>query len=154
MTSERKNIYFASDMHLGMHPLPESREREKHLVQWLKKIGPEAKELWLLGDVFDYWFEHKKVVPRGFVRFIGQLADLADQGVRIHIFSGNHDVWLFDYFPEEIGAEIHHDPLVVPMGARTFHLSHGDGLTKKDRGYLFLKSMFRSKFLQWWYARL
>lgn len=154
MNVNRKNIYFASDMHLGMHPLPESREREKHLVQWLKKIGPEAKELWLLGDVFDYWFEHRKVVPRGFIRFLGQLADLADHGVKIHIFSGNHDVWLFDYFPEEISAEIHHDPLVVSMGGTTFHLSHGDGLTKKDRGYLFLKSMFRSKFLQWWYARL
>lgn len=154
MTGKRKNIYFASDMHLGMYPAGESREREKHLVKWLSSIGPEARELWLLGDVFDYWFEHRKVVPRGFVRFIGKLAELSDQGVKIHIFSGNHDVWLFDYFPEELGADIHHDPMVVRMGSKTFHLSHGDGLTKKDRGYLFLKSIFRNKFLQWCYARL
>lgn len=154
MTGKRKNIYFASDMHLGMYPAGESREREKHLVKWLSSIGPEARELWLLGDVFDYWFEHRKVVPRGFVRFIGKLAELSDQGVKIHIFSGNHDVWLFDYFPEEIGADIHHDPMVVRMGSKIFHLSHGDGLTKKDRGYLFLKSIFRNKFLQWCYARL
>lgn len=154
MTGKRNNIYFASDMHLGMYPAEKSREREKHLVVWLNTIGPDAKELWLLGDVFDYWFEYRKVVPRGFVRFIGKLAELADQGVKLHMFSGNHDVWLFDYFPEELGAVIHHDPVVVTMGSKTFYLSHGDGLTKKDRGYLFLKSVFRNKFLQWCYARL
>jgi UDP-2,3-diacylglucosamine hydrolase len=94
------------------------------------------------------------VVPRGFVRFIGKLAELSDQGVKIHFFSGNHDVWLFDYFPEEFGAVIHHDPMVVTMGSVTFYLSHGDGLTDKDRGYQFQKTIYRNKFLQWCYARL
>lgn len=154
MTSSRKKIYFASDMHLGMHPEADSREREKKLVDWLRSIEEDVAELWLLGDIFDYWFEHKKVVPRGFVRFIGKLAELADQGVPIHIFTGNHDVWFFDYFPKEIGAVIHRDPVIWSFGQRTFYLSHGDGLTKKDRGYLFIKSIFRSKFLQWWWARL
>lgn len=123
-------------------------------MEWLRSIEEDVKELWLIGDVFDYWFEYKKVVPRGFTRFIGKLAELSDQGVEIHMFSGNHDVWLFDYFPEEIGAIIHHDPLTIKFGKKTFYLSHGDGLTKKDRPYLFLKSIFRSKFLQWCYARL
>ncbi len=154
MTHSRKNIYFASDMHLGMYPEAESREREKKLVAWLRSIEEDVAELWLLGDIFDYWFEHKKVVPRGFVRFIGKLAELADQGVPIHIFTGNHDVWFFDYFPGEIGAVIHRDPVTWNFGQRKFYLSHGDGLTKKDRGYLFIKSIFRSKFLQWWWARL
>lgn len=154
MPEERKNIYFASDMHLGMHPLNESRQREKTVVKWLRSIENDVKELWLLGDVFDYWFEYKKVVPRGYVRFIGKLADLADQGVKIHIFAGNHDVWYFDYFQEEIGAEVHHDPLVRQMGNTTFYMAHGDGLTKKDKVYLLIKKMFRSKVLQWMYARI
>ncbi|MCF8226624.1 MAG: UDP-2,3-diacylglucosamine diphosphatase [Bacteroidales bacterium] len=154
MTEKKEHIYFASDMHLGMHPEDSSKEREKLVVQWLHSIEHNAKELWLLGDVFDYWFEYKKVVPRGFIRFIGKLADLADKGTEIHIFPGNHDVWFFDYFPDEIGAKIHHDPVIIKFGNKTFYLSHGDGLTKKDRIYLLIKSMFRNKFLQWCYARI
>ncbi|MEX2426758.1 MAG: UDP-2,3-diacylglucosamine diphosphatase [Bacteroidales bacterium] len=154
MAETGKNIYFASDFHLGMHPETESREREKRIVQWLRSIESNMQELWLLGDIFDYWFEYKKVVPRGFTRFIGTLADLSDRGIKIHLFSGNHDVWLYDYFPREIGAQIHHHPLITEMGGKTFYLSHGDGLTRKDRGYLLLKSIFRSRFLQWCYARI
>lgn len=137
-----------------MHPPEESRQRERLIVDWLNSIAGDAKELWLLGDVFDYWFEYKKVVPRGFSRFIGKLGELSDNGTEIHMFSGNHDVWLFDYFPEEIGAEIHHDPMTIERSGKYFHLSHGDGLTDRDRGYLIMKSMFRSKFLQWCYARI
>jgi len=154
MSNPRKNIYFASDFHLGMHPEEQSREREKKVVAWLESIREDVNELWLLGDIFDYWFEYRKVVPRGFVRFIGKLAELADKGVKIHIFTGNHDVWFFDYFPQELGAVIHKDPLITRFGNHTFYLSHGDGLTGKDKGYLFLKSIFRSKFLQWCYARI
>lgn len=154
MNKERKKIFFASDLHLGMHPEAESRRRELIIVRWLREREDEMKELWLLGDVFDYWFEYKSVVPRGFIRFIGKLADLADKGVEIHIFSGNHDVWLFDYFEKEIGATLHHNPLIREFNGRTFYLSHGDGLTKKDGVYLLLKAMFKSKFLQWWYARI
>ncbi|MEX0986806.1 MAG: UDP-2,3-diacylglucosamine diphosphatase [Bacteroidales bacterium] len=154
MTKTGEKIYFASDFHLGMHPVSSSRKREKYIVDWLNSIGEDAGQLWLLGDVFDYWFEYKKVVPRGFTRFIGKLAELSDRGVEIHLFPGNHDVWLFDYFPTEIGAEIHNHPLIATMGELTFYLSHGDGVDKQDRGYLFLRTLFRSKFLQWCYARL
>jgi len=125
-----------------------------HVVGWLNDIKEEAKELWLLGDVFDYWFEYKKVVPRGFSRFIGKLAELSDSGVEIHMFSGNHDVWLFDYFSEEIGVEIHHKPTIIEKEGKTFYMAHGDGLTKNDKVYLILKSIFRSRFLQWCYARI
>lgn len=148
------HIYFASDLHLGMHPAADSREREKLVVSWLNAIAPSAKELWLLGDVFDYWFEYRKVVPRGFVRFIGKLAELSDRGIGIHIFTGNHDVWFFDYFPEEIHATIHREPVVISLGTKKAFLAHGDGLNPGDRGYLFLKSMFNSKFLQWCWARI
>lgn len=154
MSEKRNRIYFASDMHLGMHPKEESRQRELHIVNWLNDIKEDARELWLLGDVFDYWFEYKKVVPRGFSRFIGKLAELADSGIEIHMFSGNHDVWLFDYFTEEMGVEIHHKPIIIEKSEKTFYMAHGDGLTKQDRGYLILKAIFRSKFLQWCYARI
>jgi UDP-2,3-diacylglucosamine hydrolase len=152
--TDRTYTYFASDMHLGMHPEEDSKKREKHIVNWLNDIQDEVKELWLLGDIFDYWFEYKKVIPRGFTRFIGKLAELSDMGVEIHMFSGNHDVWLFSYFSEEIGIEIHHLPTIVEMGEKTFYMAHGDGLDKHDRAYLILKSMFRSRFLQWCYARI
>ncbi len=154
MEKARNKIYFASDLHLGMHPRETSREREQIFIRWLKSVEDEMSELWLLGDVFDYWFEYRKVVPRGFTRFIGKLADLSDKGIPIHIFTGNHDVWLFDYLPGEVGAIIHYDPLIIERGTKKFHLSHGDGLTTQDKGYLLLKSIFRSKFLQWCYARL
>ena len=152
--NSRNSIYFASDMHLGMHPLEQSRQNEKRIVEWLDSIADSAAQLWLLGDIFDYWFEHKRVIPKGFSRFLGKLAQLSDQGTEIHIFAGNHDVWYFDYLPGEIGATIHHDPLTIELMGTTLYLAHGDGLTPKDRGYLFLKAMFRSKFLQWCYARI
>lgn len=152
--AERSNIYFASDLHLGMQPAEESLRREKLFIEWLEEIRRDARELWLLGDVFDYWFEYKRVVPRGYTRFLGKLSELADKGIKVHIFSGNHDVWLFDYLSEEVGADIHHHPLITKFGDKTFYLSHGDGLTKRDKGYLILKSIFRSRFLQWCYARI
>jgi len=154
MAAPGNHIYFASDFHLGMHPADQSREREKKIVAWLNTIAPHAKELWLLGDIFDYWFEHKRVVPKGFVRFIGKLAELSDQGTRIHIFTGNHDTWFFDYFPEEIHATIHREPVVINLGSGKAFLAHGDGLDPGDRGYLFLKSIFNNRFLQWCWARI
>lgn len=154
MNSTGKNIYFASDVHLGMYPRDESRKREKLFVSWLTSVEDDMSELWLLGDIFDYWFEYKKVIPKGFTRFLGKLAELSDRGIKIHMFSGNHDVWLFDYFPEELGVEIHHKPVIKEFGALTFFMAHGDGLTKHDTGYYILKSIFRSKFLQWCYARI
>lgn len=152
--AEKKNIYFASDLHLGMYPQEKSREREAIFVDWLEEIRHDAKEIWLLGDIFDYWFEYAKVVPRGFVRFLGKLASIADDGVEIHLFPGNHDVWFFSYFPEEIGVSIHHDNLVKTWNNKQFMLGHGDGLLKSDRAYRLLKRTFRSRTMQWLYARI
>ena len=152
--AERTRIYFASDLHLGMHPGEESRERERWFVEWLDEISGDAKELWLLGDVFDYWFEYKKVVPRGFTRFLGKLASLSDQVVEIHIFTGNHDVWLFSYLPEEIGVTVHRKNLTRTWNNHRFMLGHGDGLLKSDRGYRLLQGIFKNRVLQWLYARL
>ena len=151
---DQKHIYFASDLHLGMHPLEDSRERERHFVDWLETIRKDAKELWLLGDVFDYWFEYKKVVPRGFTRTLGKLATLSDEGVEIHIFTGNHDIWLFDYLPAEIGVEVHRKPLIRKWNDRVFLLGHGDGLSGKDGGYKMLQWIFKNPVNQWFYARL
>jgi len=151
---ERNRIYFASDLHFGMHPAEESRKRERYFVDWLEEIRHDATELWLLGDVFDYWFEYSKVVPRGFSRFLGKLATLADEGVELHIFPGNHDVWLFNYLPEEIGAIIHRGSVVKTWNNQNFLLGHGDGLLKSDRAYRLLQSVFKNRRMQWLYARL
>lgn len=150
----RNTIYFASDMHLGMHPLEKSRFNEQRIVEWLNTISDSAAQLWLLGDVFDYWFEHKRVIPKGFSRFLGKLAELSDRGTEIHIFAGNHDVWYFDYLPAEIGAIIHHEPLIIDLLGKRLFLAHGDEVNPKDRGYRFLKKVFQNKFLQWCYARI
>jgi UDP-2,3-diacylglucosamine hydrolase len=152
--AERSLIYFASDLHLGMYSLEDSRVRENHFVKWLDEISADAKELWLLGDVFDYWFEYKKVVPRGFTRFLGKLASMSDEGIEIHIFTGNHDVWFFDYFPQEIGATIHRDIVTRTWNSHRFMLGHGDGLLKSDVNYRLLQSVFRNKPLQWLYTRI
>lgn len=150
-----KKAYFISDIHLGMFPYEESRQREKRVVQWLRSIQPDAGVLFLMGDVFDYWYEYSKVVPRGYVRFLGALAELADSGVEIHYFTGNHDVWVFDYLPTEIGLTLHRKPREFDINGKRFFLGHGDGLIpSKDRGYTLLKSCFDNPVLQWMYTRL
>lgn len=151
---ETKNIYFLSDIHLGMHPLESSRERERVIVQFLEEIRPHASELWLMGDIFDYWYEYKHVVPRGFTRFLGTLASMADEGIEIHIFKGNHDVWYFDYMPEEIGARIHTGTEAHTWNGVNFLLGHGDGLLPSDRSYRLLQSVFHSRIAQWMYSRI
>jgi UDP-2,3-diacylglucosamine hydrolase len=151
---EKKNIYFASDLHLGMHPAEMSRQRELWFIQWLEEIRKDAAELWLLGDVFDYWFEYRKVIPKGYTRFLGKLAQMSDEGIKIHLFTGNHDVWIFDYLPEEIGLEVHRNPVVRQWAGQKFILGHGDGLIRADRAYRFLQRLFRSGTLQWLYARI
>lgn len=152
--TERTKIYFASDLHLGMFPDAESLERERSFVDWLEMIRKDASELWLLGDVFDYWFEYRKVVPRGFTRFLGKLAQLSDEGIEIHIFTGNHDVWIFNYLPSEIGLTVHRKPLLQTWGGKRFLLGHGDGLVPSDAGYRLLQRIFQNRVLQWLYARI
>lgn len=152
--AERKNRYFVSDVHLGAPALKNNRERELLFAQWLDSIKDDVAELFLLGDIFDFWWDYKKVVPRGFTRILGRLADMADSGVKIHFFPGNHDLWTFDYFAEELGIQIENEPVVVDLDGKKFFLAHGDGLDAGDKGYLFLKKIFTNTTLQWLYSRL
>ena len=149
-----KKIYFASDFHLGMDGRVSSREREMQLIRWLDQIAEDAEELFLVGDLFDFWFEYRSVVPRGYVRFFGKLAALRDRGLPIHVFTGNHDMWMFDYFERELGIPVYHKPVIREFGGKTFFIGHGDGLGPDDYGYKVLKKVFRNSFCQWAFARL
>ncbi|MEM6346817.1 MAG: UDP-2,3-diacylglucosamine diphosphatase [Bacteroidota bacterium] len=147
-------IYFASDMHFGA-PNPErSRVREKHFIKWLRSIQDDAAELYLLGDIFDFWFEYKKAVPKGFVRLLGTLADLSDSGVKLHIFAGNHDLWYHDYLKEEIEAHIYHQPQQRNFFGREYYLAHGDGLGPGDYGYKIMKKVITAPISKWLFHRL
>lgn len=150
----RTKIYFASDFHLGVANYQLSRQREDRVVRWLDSIKQDAAELYLVGDVFDFWFEYKRAVPRGFVRFLGKLAELADLGVKITMFKGNHDMWMFGYLTQEFGVQIISNELVIERNGKKFYLHHGDGLGPGDAKYKFLKKVFRSKLCQWLFARL
>ncbi len=152
--SGRRNIYFASDLHLGMQPKEDSLRRERLFVEWLEEIRKDAAELWLLGDVFDYWFEYKKVVPRGFTRFLGTLALLSDEGVEIHLIPGNHDIWVFDYLPAEINLKVHRENIRRTWNKHHFLLGHGDGLYRGDHGYNMMQRIFKNRTIQWFYARI
>lgn len=125
---------------------------EKRLVRWLDSIKDEAMAIYFLGDMFDYWYEYKYVVPKGFVRFLGKLAELSDNGVEIHIFIGNHDIWMFDYLTKEIGAVIHRDVLTIDLLGKRFFLGHGDEVDYRSRAFRFLRTLFRNRFCQWLYA--
>ena len=149
-----KKIYFASDFHLGVPTYAASREREEKVVAWLESIKKDASEVYLLGDIFDFWFEYATVVPKGFVRLQGKIAELTDAGIKVTLFKGNHDMWMFSYFQQELGVELVSDELVIERGGKKFYLHHGDGLGPGDRKYKVLKKIFRSGFCQWLFARL
>lgn len=141
-------IYFASDLHLGAPALSNNREREVLFVKWLDEIKEDADRIYLLGDVFDFWFEYKQAVPRGHTRFLGKLSELTDKGVEIHLFTGNHDFWIFDYLSSECGITIHRDTETLILNNKKFFLGHGDGLGNYDRSYKILRKIFNNKFLQ------
>jgi UDP-2,3-diacylglucosamine hydrolase len=147
-------IYFASDFHLGVPDRASSREREDRIVKWLDLIKADASEIFLMGDVFDFWFEYATVIPKGFIRFQGKLAELSDSGIKITFFKGNHDMWMFDYFGEEMGIKIVSDELIFERNGKKFYLHHGDGLGPGDKMYKILKKIFRSETCQWLFARL
>jgi UDP-2,3-diacylglucosamine hydrolase len=147
-------IYFASDFHLGVPGKYSSRERELQIVRWLDEIRQDAQEIFLVGDLFDFWFEYKAVIPKGYTRFLGKLAELRDAGIPIHFFTGNHDMWMFRYFEEEFGIPIHRKPLLREFNGKTFLIGHGDGLGPGDHGYKMLKHIFASPFFQWLFARV
>lgn len=153
MTKPTK-IYFASDLHLGVPDSESSRQREIKFVNWLDFVGQDATEIYLLGDIFDMWFEYKRVIPRGFTRLFGKLAELSDKGIKLHYFTGNHDMWVFNYFEKEFGMKIYRKPVERVIDGKKFYIGHGDGLGKGDFGYKFIKWVFASRLNQWLYARL
>ncbi|MEQ8324180.1 MAG: UDP-2,3-diacylglucosamine diphosphatase [Vicingaceae bacterium] len=143
-----KKIYFASDFHLGSPNHEDSLIREKKVVKWLDEIKSDAQEVYLMGDVFDMWFEYKEVVPRGYTRLLGKLAELSDSGIALHLFTGNHDMWIFDYLPKEIGLKLYREPVKREIDGKKFYIGHGDGLGPGDRGYKFIKKVFANKICQ------
>jgi UDP-2,3-diacylglucosamine hydrolase len=147
-------IYFASDFHLGLKAGPDPAGREKKVVRWLSSVAPDAKEIYLLGDVFDFWWEYKLVVPRGFTRFLGTISSLTDSGIPVHFFTGNHDMWVTDYLSGECGVIVHTEPLTKIFDRNTFHLAHGEGLGSKNIGYRILLSIFRNKPLRILYSAM
>jgi UDP-2,3-diacylglucosamine hydrolase len=144
-------IYFASDLHLGSPNHAESLVREQLFVQWLQKeVAPNATELYIVGDLFDFWFEYKTVVPRGYVRVLGALAQLRDAGLPIFFFSGNHDLWMFGYFEKELNIPVSSQPVIKTIGNHNFYIAHGDGLGPGDTGYKWIKKwLFTNRFCQW-----
>ena len=152
--TETGKIYFASDFHLGLPTGSSPVEREKKVVNWLNSVAPFAKEIYLLGDIFDFWWEYKLVVPRGFTRFLGTISTITDSGIPVHFFTGNHDLWAGDYLSSECGLTIHTAPLTTQFNGKKFHLAHGEGLGTKSTGYKILLSIFRNKPLQIMYSAL
>ncbi len=138
-----------SDAHLGLPNGTDSLTREKKLVAWLDHIKPTAEMIFMMGDIFDFWHEYKKVVPKGFTRLLGKMAEITDAGIPIHFFTGNHDLWEFGYFEKELGAKVYHKEQVMTLGSKKFFLAHGDGLGPYDKGYKRLKKVFSNKFAQW-----
>ncbi len=149
-----KKIYFASDFHLGAPKDTKSAERERLLCKWLDEIKHDAEEIYLVGDIFDFWYEHVYTVPKGFVRILGKIAELADSGIKVHFFTGNHDTWMKDYFPKEIGVSVFDNPISRTYNGKNFYIGHGDGLGPGDYWYKLLKWIFRNKISQWMYSRI
>lgn len=144
--------YFLSDLHLGAPYFPDSRKSEKRVVNFLDSIKDKADVVYLLGDILDYWYEYRTVVPRGFVRFFGKLAELTDSGVRVVWFIGNHDIWIFDYLPSELGVEVVDGALTEHIDGKTFYMTHGDGVGKLKPSFKLMRNLFRNKFAQKLYS--
>ena len=149
-----KNVYFLSDAHLGSLAIDHSRMHERRLVRFLDSIKNKAAAIYLLGDMFDFWYEFKYVVPRGYTRFLGKLSELSDMGVEIHYFTGNHDIWAFDYLEKECGVILHKQPLTTEIYGKIFLLAHGDGLGDPDKKFKFLRALFHSKVCQFLFSSI
>lgn len=147
-------IYFLSDFHLGAPNAEASLVREKKILQFLSSIEDEAQEIFVLGDMFDFWFEYKYVVPKGFVRLLGKLALMSDAGIKIHFFVGNHDMWMKDYFQKEMNIDVYFEPKEFLLKGKTFLIGHGDGLGPGDKGYKFIKKIFRHPVSQWLFGMM
>ena len=149
-----KKIYFASDQHFGAPNYEESLKREKSFVRWLEMAEKDAEHIFLLGDLFDFWFEYKSVVPRGYTRVLGKIAEITDKGIPVTFFVGNHDLWMWDYFEIELGVKVYHKPKIFEFFGKTFFLGHGDGLGPNDMGFKRMKKVFVHPFSKWLYGRL
>lgn len=154
LNSSGKKIYFLSDFHLGAPNHESSLVREKKVVAFLESIKQDAAEIFIVGDLFDFWFEYTKVVPKGYVRLLGKLAELTDSGIPVHVFVGNHDMWMNGYFEQELNIPVYHHPKVFERSGKQFFIGHGDGLGPGDHGFKFIKKIFRSPFCQWLFGQL
>ena len=143
-----KSIYFISDAHLGSWAIEHRRMQERRLVRFLDSIKEKAAAVYLLGDMFDFWYEYKYVVPRGFTRFLGKLSELTDLGVEVHYFTGNHDIWAYDYLEKECGVVLHKQPLTIELYGKIFFMAHGDGLGDPDKKFKLLRWVFHNRFCQ------
>jgi UDP-2,3-diacylglucosamine hydrolase len=144
-----KKVYFLSDFHLGAPNDTESRKREDRLVRFLQDARKDAGIIFIVGDIFDFWFEYKTVVPKGFVRILGTLAQMADEGIQLHIFTGNHDLWMQDYLSKELNAKLYFELQAFTIHNKQFLIGHGDGLGPGDKGYKRLKKIFTNPICQW-----
>lgn len=145
----KDKIYFASDFHLGTDGRDSTEDREIKIVKWLESIKADCKELYLLGDIFDYWYEYREVIPKGYVKFVSTMSQMLEDGTKIYLFTGNHDMWMFGYFTQEMGIPIYKEPIERKILNHHFVLGHGDGLGPSDHGYKFIKKIFANPFCQW-----
>jgi UDP-2,3-diacylglucosamine hydrolase len=153
-TSGNKKVYFASDQHFGAPTHKASLPREKKFVAWLDDIKKDAEAIFILGDLFDFWFEYKTVVPKGFVRVLGKLAEIRDGGTPIYFFVGNHDLWMHDYFETELNIPVFHAPQEFLINQKKFLIGHGDGLGPGDKGYKRMKKVFTFPLFKWMFQWL
>jgi len=149
-----QKVYFLSDFHLGAPNYEISRQRENKLVSFFDQIKADAHTVFIVGDMFDFWFEYKHVVPKGYVRILGKLAEFTDAGIQVHFFVGNHDMWMKDYFQKELGIPVYYDAKTFVFNGQKFYIAHGDGLGPSDYGYKFMKKIFRNPFCQFLFGLL
>ena len=149
-----KKIYFLSDFHLGAPNHTASLAREKKVVSFLHKISVDAAEIFIVGDLFDFWFEYRSVVPKGYVRILGKIAELTDNGIPVHFFTGNHDMWMKDYFQKELNISVYRDNQEFTFGDKTFLIGHGDGKGPGDKGYKRMKKVFTNPVAKWFFQWL
>jgi len=152
--SSNKKLYLLSDFHLGAPNAAASLEREKAVVAFLESVRHDAGRIIIAGDIFDFWFEYKKAIPRGFTRLLGKLAELTDSGIPVEVFVGNHDMWMRDYFQHELNIPVHYEPKVYEWNGKRFYIGHGDGLGPGDHGFKFIKKIFRNPLCQWLFGWL
>lgn len=152
--SSNKKLYLLSDFHLGAPNAAASLEREKAVVAFLESVRQDAGRIIIAGDIFDFWFEYKKAIPRGFTRLLGKLAELTDSGIPVEVFVGNHDMWMRDYFQQELNIPVHYEPKVYEWNGKRFYIGHGDGLGPGDHGFKFIKKIFRNPVCQWLFGWL